>query len=1803
MELGHIRARCRERVKPSDFYRRLREVGLDFGPAFRGIDGLWRRDGEALAHVRSPEAVTRERSRYRLHPALLDACFQALSAALTPGRSDERSKLYLPVCVERIRVRSLASLPTWSHARLVEQGGNSVVGDLEILDESGRALVEITGFRCQAVMRGVGSENPESWIYESRWELAPLAARAAAPIAAAFLPSSRTIVRQAREVLQRRQGATGLRARFLNVESRIDELCAGYFVAALRALGWRPRASQTWTTASLAAELRIAVEHHAVLERHLGFLAADGYLVHCGDRWKLRRALPEVDCGELWRAILARFPALFPELTLIRRCGEALPAILRGELDALSVVTPGGSLAILEELYQDAPSFADYNRAIAAAVACAIHRAPTARTVRILEVGAGTGGLTAHVLSRVSEERTEYVFTDVSPHFFSRAEQKFFDRRFVRCRSLDLEKPPIEQGFAAQSFDIVLASDTLHATVRIDETLAHVRALLAPAGLLLLLEIDRPTRWVDLVFGLTAGWWRFQDRELRGAHALLDQTRWRRALEEAGFIDVEVLADARAPQRSGQSVLVARAPSQSPERAAAVEIAAADRAGHWLLLADRSGVALRLATLLEAQADRVTLVFAGPGDPHAVARGPEISPGSVADFRRFLADLSDPPTGIVHLWSLDSAPAAMTTAKTLEESEALGCHAALHLVQALSESASVALPRLWLVTRGAQPAGDDGRVLAPAQASLWGLGRVIQNEHRRLQCRLVDLDPHAGDEASVLRDELRSEDAEQEVAWRGHARYASRVSSASLERKKRPVGEPAAYRVEIPSPGSLERLALRSLRRRRPGRGEVEIETAAAAINFRDVMKAIAIYPILNDEDLLLGDECAGRIVAVGPGVRGWREGDDVLAMGAGCFASHLTVNARRVARRPRGLTAEEAVTIPVAFLTAWYALHHLGAVRAGERVLIHAATGGVGLAALQVARLAKAEIFATAGSPEKRDLLRALGVGHVMDSRALSFADEVLEATQGRGVDLVLNSLAGEAIGKGLSALAPHGRFLEIGKRDIYQNTRVGLRPFKNGLSMFVIDLPQIMRDQDDLVRTLMARILGRMAARALSPLPHRIMPISEVANAFRLVAKAQHVGKVVLTMDDPSARSRIQASSTAPRFARDATYLVTGGLGGFGLAVAEWMAENGARHFVLVGRSGAATAASRAALRSLRRRGVRVIVAKLDVADEQAVARLMRRVARSQPRLRGVVHAAMVLDDGLLSELDAERFRKVMRPKVQGAWNLHVYTLGAPLDFFVLFSSVSSVVGAPAQGNYAAANSFLDALAHYRQALGLPAVAINWGQLNEVGYVARHEHVEKHLSRQGILGIAPRRALEILGRLLRARTGQVGVVRVDWQRWASFLPGVASAPRFAAVVEAAESETASAGRSAREVVLDALPQDRPSLLVHHVRDQVGRVLRTAAAKLDTRRPLAELGIDSLMAFELMNRLEAQFGVTLQSGKLSGEVTIETLAASLLDLLAAAPAPTAAAAQVPVKGVAAAVDGRVLTLRDGGTTQLFCIHPAGGLANIYKNLAERLTSGVAVQALQSRALYDGLEEHSSIAELANDYAATILACSSSGSHRLLGFSLGGLLALAVARALEERGERVTFVGVIDSDLRLTNPAHRTDAYVRNHIVDMYGTLARELSAVRTLEHGELASEAASLSQRVLAAPVGDRARAIVEWLRERGHLAPELSPAMIDRYFALFEAHVGLVEGFVPPRIAAPLFVWECANGEQRDGGAWNACTSAFVERAELTGNHYELMFPPLVEVVAAGIDAALRRVDTTGGNPPLPEVESNAR
>ena len=631
-------------------------------------------------------------------------------------------------------------------------------------------------------------------------------------------------------------------------------------------------------------------------------------------------------------------------------------------------------------------------------------------------------------------------------------------------------------------------------------------------------------------------------------------------------------------------------------------------------------------------------------------------------------------------------------------------------------------------------------------------------------------------------------------------------------------------------------------------------------------MKALATYPGLPDGPVPLGAECSGRITAVGPGVDQLRVGDEVVAVAGFAFGSHVVTSAELVAIKPPGLSFEEAATLPIAFLTASYALEHLGRLGPGESVLVHSASGGVGLAAVQIARAARAEIFATAGTAEKREYLKALGIDCVMDSRSLDFCEEVLMRTCCRGVDMILNSLPGEAIPRGMASLADYGRFLEIGKRDIYQNARLGLQPFQKNLSFFAIDLDRMIRERPALLGLMLREIVRRVADGELAPLPYRAWPITEAIDAFRFMQQGKHIGKVVLTVRDQPV-SPVPAEDEPLTFRADASYLITGGLGGFGLAVARWMAGRGAGTLVLVGRRGIDTPEARQAIAQLEGLGARVVVHAADVSKDADVAQVLGAIDRDLPPLRGVVHAAMVLEDALLVNLDRDRMDRVLAPKLCGTWNLHVQTAARALDYFIMFSSLSSVFGHAGQANYAAANAFLDAMAWYRRAIGLPALTINWGYLGEVGYLAHRAELGERLERQGVLSFTVRQALTLLEKAIQRQHVQVSVMRVDWSRWTGLGVTGHLSPRFAHLCGNVNGSHVQAGPGdlpGRDAILAADPTGRPPLVAALLRDKLARVLGTSPDRLDDDTPLLQLGIDSLMAVELRNWLEGELRVDL---------------------------------------------------------------------------------------------------------------------------------------------------------------------------------------------------------------------------------------------------------------------------------------------------------------------------------------------------
>jgi NAD(P)-dependent dehydrogenase (short-subunit alcohol dehydrogenase family) len=603
--------------------------------------------------------------------------------------------------------------------------------------------------------------------------------------------------------------------------------------------------------------------------------------------------------------------------------------------------------------------------------------------------------------------------------------------------------------------------------------------------------------------------------------------------------------------------------------------------------------------------------------------------------------------------------------------------------------------------------------------------------------------------------------------------------------------------------------------------------------------------------------------------------------------------------------------------VTAWYCLRSVANLRGGERVLIHAAAGGVGLAAVQVARALGAQVFATAGTPAKRAHVKALGAEAVLDSRAATFAEAILAHTGGRGVDVVLNSLTGEAIGESVRALAPRGRFVEIGKRGIWTAKDVADR--RPDATYHVVDLGEVMAASPAVIRAVLTQVLEALGSGQLAPLPRRAFALDRVSDAFRHMAQARHIGKVVVAVPPP--RGGVPLPAVRP----DATYLLTGGLGGLGLEVAGWLAGRGARALALVSRR-APSPEAEVILQRLRDQGAKVTIIQADVSRPSEVARALGEVRETMPPLSGVFHAAGGLDDALLVQQDWARFARVMGAKVEGAWALHALTRDDALDTFVLFSSAAAVLGASGQANHAAANAYLDALAHARQAVGLPALSVNWGAWGEVGAVASAER-ERRVQLQGLASMTPAEGLAALEAALTSGQPQIMAAVVDWDRLRSRRAYDGSRSLLAELLAAGPAAAPASGPGLRQRLIEAPETRRAPLLAAHVAARVARVLGVEGnGSLDPRRPLNEMGLDSLMAVELRNLLRADLDLEapLTATLVFDHPTVEAIAQHLIaDVLALVPAD-APSREVPE--VAAPFDAidRIEQLSDEEVDRLF---------------------------------------------------------------------------------------------------------------------------------------------------------------------------------------------------------------------------------------------------------------------------------------
>ncbi len=789
-----------------------------------------------------------------------------------------------------------------------------------------------------------------------------------------------------------------------------------------------------------------------------------------------------------------------------------------------------------------------------------------------------------------------------------------------------------------------------------------------------------------------------------------------------------------------------------------------------------------------------------------------------------------------------------------------------------------------LVTRQAKAVLSGETVAHWPGFSLNALGLVAQNEYESLFCRTIDLPKSSPDEASAILAEIASGHT-GEIAYRDGQRYENFLATVETKTNgghlvARSVDEP--IELQVGTKGKIESLYYESAERTAPGPGEIEIRIHRSALNYKDLLKVEgrlhpgAFEDTFNESDF--GMECSGIVLRCGPDSK-FVPGDQVVAILTRGFRSVATVPDAFAIKLPANLDMD-AAAIPVVYMAAYHGLVHVAHLQPGERLLIHHASGGLGVAAIQIARWIGAEIFATAGSEEKHEYLRQQGITQVYSSRSLDFGQRIREATNGEGVDVVIGAQTGQAMHVSLNLLRTGGRYIEIGKKDIAEDNGLPMRAFNRNLIFASVDMDRLAKERPASVLKTLETVFDHFAKGDFRPGPTRTYPASETRQAFEEMERSRHIGKLLIDYSSGEV-AVLEKPRSAPLCHRDGCYIVTGGTSGFGLTTGQWLADQGAGKILLVSRSGNKATGLEETIQHIEAAGAQVEVLSVDVTDPAQVKALVEQASAVPFTLRGIIHGAMVLDDAMMADLTADRFHRVFRPKVNGALNLADAIAGLPIDFFVFYSSISSVIGNRGQTNYVAANRALDGLAPILRARGIPALSLNWGALAEAGVVARDARLGTVLSSSGITGLTNQQALDALDHAIRSGESQLGVFLVDWEKWQDANPKLATHSLFREQLQRAQ-EGGGNDTSARikSELNDLSREQRLRALEDQLQDVLAITLRMSKDNISMTRKLNEMGVDSLMVLELSLGIKERIGLNFSAMEFLKGPNLQQLAA-----------------------------------------------------------------------------------------------------------------------------------------------------------------------------------------------------------------------------------------------------------------------------------------------------------------------------------
>ncbi|KAI1345755.1 hypothetical protein F5Y01DRAFT_320442 [Xylaria sp. FL0043] len=1078
--------------------------------------------------------------------------------------------------------------------------------------------------------------------------------------------------------------------------------------------------------------------------------------------------------------------------------------------------------------------------------------------LRVIEIGGGTASAAAPVLEKLGGRKGEsprflqWTFTDISTGWFQNAREllQAYEPR-VEYKRLDIESDVVEQGFDPESYDVVLAVNVLHATKNLKKTLENCRRLLKPGGNLVLGENTNPNDISSFIFGILPGWWVAEDGREDGP--LLSQAEWDVVLMEAGFSTPDIrLPDTDDVSSHRMSVLVSSRHEEQDFRSKDIMIVTPN---------DCNTATTTLASLIRCEFERLGL-SAETGDLQTAAENAHgKTVVSLLEYENpFLEEVG--PTQFEQAKQIFLHSTEILWVTRSDPDDKTG-HPSRRIISGLlrclkTEDSSRRLSELHFCRAATSDIDSAARTVCRRLCSFWKGKQNLPDEMETVEMDGALCIPRYVPEPVLNRSlSLKESSATPEIE--------------DLVQPKRPL------KLTIGVPGMLD--TLHFVDDDTPFQplpdDEVEIEVKACAMNFLDIM--IAMGQIQHPD---LGYEATGVIRHVGAKVTEFRPGDRVIYMGLGAMRTYIRSPECCVHALPASMTLEEGVTIPIAYATAYQSLIEVARLQKGESVLIHAAAGGLGQALIQIAKLLQAEIFCTVGSNAKKQAVIDLGVkpDHIFSSRDLSFSKGIHRLTHGRGVDVVVNSLAGEALRKSWECLAPYGRFIEVGKRDILGNSGLDMRPFLENTLFAGVNLERMMVVNPQRSSKLVSQVLELFEQGEIGHIrPIAVHDFTEVESVFRAMQRGAHIGKLVLRIT-PESRVLVTPRKSIPlRLDPNSTYVLVGGLGGLGRAQALFMAEHGARHIAFISRSGSGRQEAKDLLEKLKYLGVDARAYAGDIANRLRLREILEEMATTMPPIRGVIQGAMVLDDGLFHKMTFEQWVTATRPKIQGSWNLHEL-LPENLDFFIQLSSLAGIIGSISQANYSAGNTFQDALAQYRHAKGLPATSIDLGLMKDIGYAEEHKDVAANKSSLKLTSVGKDQFLRILkcamagtadgktpfptqvivgagtgGAVQAAEASSIGGGDYYWLRT---LPQFAYLQRLD-VQETSVNEERHSSDGAIERLSHATSMDAAAEIVQDILlAKVTKVIMVPVTDIDTSKPVYTYGVDSLVAVELRNWL-----------------------------------------------------------------------------------------------------------------------------------------------------------------------------------------------------------------------------------------------------------------------------------------------------------------------------------------------------------